>query len=439
MKTSTAKNVPRIVPKIGIYETGAGTLFVPTQDMRLVHEAAKKEKSIEAIARSAKRAAGQTQGRLHYRAHVPVGLIAYWRKRYRKYEWFEAWLLRGEHTPAHVTVATPGQVERCAKAWDYPRLCHAAKINPQDNYLAWIREKKIPDTQWLKWLFGLPAPQGAYVVPLALCRVRAERTQKAIAKAAGINKNTVAAWAENTPLGKAFANAMKVAAAPGSGVWRESEVRLDGKARRCMWAYAKSATLASCCERAEITVPAYHKMVKSAESESHGVGDLLQQFLNNSDEWRGGKARKCGLVAKNFFVPSPNMLKFRAAASHEASCQRVWGLKDLPGFDKWFSDWSIPSTKLGRHASLPSASPKQNGEGAPKEGGRGRKISKETARVYKRCFQLHRDNPDMKWQIIANKVNGEHGRKAVNDKSAACNFAKRYAANPEKYDSAIGE
>jgi hypothetical protein len=58
--------------------------------------------------------------------------------------------------------------------------------------------------------------------------------------------------------------------------------------------------------------------------------------------------RQCGLVAPNFFIPTPTMRKFREQAKKEATKQNIWSLVNLPGFDDWFLDWTRGKAHQGK-------------------------------------------------------------------------------------------
>src|SRR5262249_21265927 len=148
---------------------GAGDLLMPTEEMRAFRE----EASIRATARASDQPEESVSG--CYLVNL--------KREYRRYPWFERWLLRGEDPPPGVTVATAKQVAACRAAWDWVRHCLRGGFHP-NTYKNWIKFGLIPDARWLRWLYGAPTPEGAFVVPPALQKLRKELSLTGISAAA---------------------------------------------------------------------------------------------------------------------------------------------------------------------------------------------------------------------------------------------------------------
>lgn len=56
---------------------------------------------------------------------------------------------------------------------------------------------------------------------------------------------------------------------------------------------------------------------------------------------------KSGLVRPRLFIPSSSMLAFRRVARAEMARLEIWTLKDLTGFDEWLIDWTTPRQQFG--------------------------------------------------------------------------------------------
>jgi hypothetical protein len=96
---------------------------------------------------------------------VPTDMIHYWlrdyRQKYRGQDWFEGWLLRGEDPPPHITIPKMEEVRRCARAWDYVSLARAARMRRASDYELWFRRATIPVGQDRSaWLLWLYSSKG---------------------------------------------------------------------------------------------------------------------------------------------------------------------------------------------------------------------------------------------------------------------------------------
>jgi hypothetical protein len=341
--------------------------FKPTWGML----AFRKEATIQAVANAAKRPAvtvaaaraKRLAGRRKYQDHVTVQLIASWRQHYGQYkEWLDPWLLRGAELPRHVHAVTADQAGRCRRAWNHIAHCETAGIISEATYVKWIKERLIPDLAWLKWLFGYHAPAGAFVVDESLSTLRAKMSVRGVLDAAGLNGMTVADWKKHSAKNQALQEAIAAQSVPGRKqddppVWSEAAAALHPKVRRSICRYAAAQTLAACCKRAGMDVTTFKE--KRRKAEELGVAEQLRQYLAIEGNYGPETSKQCGLVAPNFFIASPAMLAFRAAASKAASAGCVWQrtLTELPGFWDWFEDWTRPRWQQDRVYKLPRNTP----------------------------------------------------------------------------------
>jgi hypothetical protein len=336
------------------------TALVPTDAMAAFRREAMQESIAAAVARSGETAAGRRHP--NRSEHVSSHLIQAWRQTLRARPefraWIDGWFLRGEEPPAAVVVASADQVERCSLAWDYVRLCERVwvwsagelqeGITHFNTYRRWIQRGVIPDIQWLKWLYGWPAP--GFVVTEPLERLRAERSTPAIARAAGLGVETACRFLRDPELGRIMEEAKSAAEQRGRN--REgipsflAAYRLRADRARNIWDYARAATMPASCERAGVSNLAEHVR----EAREWRVETTLMDYLNHEGQFAfgNGGVLPSGLIVPQFFIPPPAMLPYRAVARHEMSRLSVWQLRDLPGFDAWFVDWTTPRTTQDR-------------------------------------------------------------------------------------------
>jgi hypothetical protein len=222
-----------------------------------------------------------------------------------------------------------------------------------------------------------------------------------------------------------------------------------------MWRYAQAATLAACCERAGIAVPNYHGWVN--EADTLGVKDEFLKYLHGQGRFKG-KARLSGLVAPNFFIPSPGMMGrpkqqgdspeqergFRDAAAAVGSEEHIRDLAELPGFDKWFLDWAVRHGIRGTRASLlmetrgargrPAGStgtspadgqPTGPAEPAARTRRAGRRRSADTAALYQFCYEGHVSGE--KASVTKLRANARFGANTIRDVRYVRIYAKRWA------------
>jgi hypothetical protein len=401
----------------GFYRSGLNMLFVPTDDMRLVHEASdpyavlqraeldpqnwrawrkkygqfwpristwlydwhaplprghegwtptdamfafRQEASHQAIAAAAIRPPEQSAStfRRFYGTHVSVQMIDKWLAWgvTKDQEWFEGWVSRGEDAPNHVTVATADQVRRTSKAWDYVAICHEAGLpSPINSYIRWLRRGLIPDLSWLKYLFGWSAP--GFVVTEKLQRLRAEKSCSGIARATVPRIGHATLWRllKNEAAAQALERALTEAASRGS--------REDVPPAWLTTSELDRETIRVIWSyaRAAVTKACCDRAafvgseynLALEDADRYGAKDLLLSYLNEEGRSRV-KNKRFGLVSENFFIPTPGMIAFRRAANRVRDQQKVWELENLPGFDEWFLDRVLPRSSRGRRLALRS-------------------------------------------------------------------------------------
>lgn len=367
-----------------IYESDTGTLFVPTEDMWSVHEAAKpstiavragfrddtlgrwqrahgttlvdwllrrgeqpsgiqpteamlafrKESSLLAITQAARRPSrlpldGRKRGGRSYLGHVSVRLVNSWREKYRDVAWFEDWLLRGGPAPAEITIATRGVISKCRTAWDYVEHCRKSDTAAGNCYVTqWLGRRIIPSVDWLKWLYGGPVPDGFLVVDEDLERLKKEKTREAIFAAAGVRVTPrLFEFVKATAAGEKQKDLMRRVPADDHG---------------SVHALLKAASIYACCDRAGVHRQVYFMALRHAEQ--LGIKDDLLAYL----EPRKQGARQTGLLSEHLFLPSANMRAFRRIAGEAMAKEKVWSLSNMPAFDSWFVDWTMPTARHGR-------------------------------------------------------------------------------------------
>lgn len=283
------------------------------------------------------------------RERITDSLVSFWKQRFKKYDWFEGWLLRGENPPDGVRIATIQEVDRCARAWDYAAFCQRAKIDC-GSYVLWISRDKIPSLAWLKWLFGAPPPPGAFVVVRELQHLRREMGRKGILRAAGLSTATIWYWERSPRTSRHIEVALTGKSAAGVDGWSE----LTNQTRRHLETVGRLAGLDACCDRAGLSVSQYRNLM--GEADRCGVKENLLRYLKSqgADGSNGtGKCRQSGLVADEFFVPTADMLDFREEALREGVKQKIWPLLNMPGRSGWFRDWTAPKAHRGRRHLVP--------------------------------------------------------------------------------------
>lgn len=153
----------------GLYPPDKPKLFVPPEEMWLVHDKAKELGQGTTIGDLAQAICGtlvlfgrKSRSQLARKEKKVAWRIYRWLKMYRKEEWFKNWLLRGKR-PNSIRIITLEQARCCRKAWDYMGFCRQIGID-HTLYSHWIRKKFIPNIEWLKNLYGAPGLQESIVV-----------------------------------------------------------------------------------------------------------------------------------------------------------------------------------------------------------------------------------------------------------------------------------
>jgi hypothetical protein len=332
--------------RAGFYSEGEQLLFVPTLNLWDIRDAAvacdlfrnAEELSIAELRRRIEAQLGRT-----------FGVKFLWDEPFKSQPWLVGWLLRSKRAPAPVWVATRPIIERCRAAWDYTAICREAGITDAV-YSKWYRESLSPEScltfdepGWRRWLYGEDPPNGCFVVTKGLQRLRNESTPTNIARGAGLHRTILARWAAESQwqevLARAVAAARKVGgfSMRGDAAWEA----LDPRMREHMRAYALAATCGACCARAEVKDYTNRKLL----AERLGVKEELQRYLSGEAlSSTGISYEKVGLVAPRFFIASPALWDFRTAAKNAAASQRIWQreVKDLPGYEQWFMEWTTP-------------------------------------------------------------------------------------------------
>jgi hypothetical protein len=332
---------------------------LPTQAMHSF----RAQNTVKALAAAAVRSGEQIKTariKKRYGPHVSHLLIHHWLEKWERPPWFKPWLLRCQRPPDHITVATADQVARARVAWDWAGHCHRTLAGSQRNeephpldtrvYASWIGGP-IPDVGWLKWLFGWTEPDGAFIVTLGLQRLREESSREGIAKAAGIAPSLPRFWEKERPLfWEALKEAIRTRANPPALTWSAQYPKIPADTKERLLRYAQASTLKARCERAGPTETEFYRL--RSEAEKKGLGAHFEWFMNFEGEYGWAHSQRSGLLAPNFFVPSPAMLAFRKVAAE--AMKGNWDLFNLPFADWWLRDWATPD--CGRGNALPFAS-----------------------------------------------------------------------------------
>jgi hypothetical protein len=276
------------------------------------------------------------------RRHVTDSLLSFWRRQFHEHDWFDRWLLRGEDPPDRVRVATEQEFRRCSRAWDVGAICDRLKIRSDSTFVLWLSRGQIPSIEWLKWLFGAPAPAGSFVVTAELRRLRSFMGKKSIAGTAGLHENAAWQWEQ----GKGTRGPIKAILAGEDPTKTDGWECLPILTKECMLKFAEAMAPDICCARANVSRSGYYAALRHAER--CGVKEHLVEYLSVKGRYGSEGGVRHGLAAHNFFIPTPNMLRFRKEADRLAIQEKVWLLQRLPGFTEWFIDWVTPKSHRGR-------------------------------------------------------------------------------------------
>jgi hypothetical protein len=286
----------------------------------------------------------------------------------------------------------------------------------------WLSRRLISDLGWLQWLFGAPAPSGAFVVGLEVQRLRKEMSCKGVLRAVGVNPATLWHW-KRSPRTSAPTKAI-LAGENCKQTTQWAQLPSDTQIR--MEKIRKALSLRECCNRAEMSVSGYHNLVKKAER--CGVRHEFEQYLKLRGKYVVNRSRQCGLVADRFFIPTPDMLRFRDEAVQEGTKQKIWSLADLPGFKSWFMAWVTPKAHRGRRqviapegtvAQVPGAL-----NGTKSKGGR--PPEDQTQAIHKFCHDKYvsEDKGAATVMVLANR---KFGAETIKESSTVRLYARRYA------------
>jgi hypothetical protein len=394
----------------------------------------RREATIQAILAATPRSTEQMQTawRKDRRSHVTDSLLSYWRSKYRKFKWFDPWLLRGESAPDDVKVVTSQEARRCSHAWDFVAICRRAGFHFSSTYRLWLKRRKIPNLDWLKWLFGGPKPTGALVVSEELQRLRTAMSRKGILKTVGLPIRELEANPRTSMFVVAILRGDDPAGIDGWNGLREGT-------RQRLQAVRLGLSLGECCKRAKIGESTYYGALQ--EADRCGVKNELLDYVKSKGKY--ATPRQSGLVADNFFIPTEDMLKFRS----EAAKQHAWALQNLPGFYEWFRDWTAPKAHLGQRLLLKSQlngqpaagsdTPQRSGKGhktqrSPLQTGDrttskrhpgGRPVNQKTQEVQQFCYE----RISQKATRTMLQANQHFGEEVISDVRFVRIYAKRYA------------
>src|SRR5262249_52011398 len=114
---------------------------------------------------------------------------------------------------------------------------------------------------------------------------------------------------------------------------------------------ARAATLPACVARADLAMQRYYGLLQDAEYV--GAKDRLLQYLDVSEPYDHADTLRRGLLAEGFFVPSLDMLRFRAAAIQARAEQKFYTVMgQLPGLEVWFADCALPERHRGKRRTF---------------------------------------------------------------------------------------
>jgi hypothetical protein len=364
----------------GVYPTDAGTLFVPSDGMRFVHEASTptaifrragysstlwgrwqlqfqgrwpevidllysdinlrgpglewlqpteamlafhreaSERNIFAAARAL--ALQQTDAPANQARRLGISAkAARWHdKKNKQFRWFWPWRRQGASLPPNVKTATKTLVRACGKAWHYGNICGRAGVHYK-TYIRWVVKGEVPD-KLRPWLFGDRAPHDCFVIGEDLYRLHMEMSLQSIAENARLSYATVFGLEDNPETSELLAWATAWADKTGARngeipPWPERFRRRSAKLLRSVLQYARAAKTVCCCERASLSRATYCERLEDAER--LGVRELVESFLRHRPPFSGRKRQQQGLIQGKLFIPSQAMLRFRAAAQEEAS------------------------------------------------------------------------------------------------------------------------
>lgn len=142
---------------------------------------------------------------------LSYGQFQQWCRTFADAEWVIAWLSRGADFPEGVTVATVKEIAKCRQAWDYEKLLASLDVR-NTAYRKWL--ESFPEENrggWLFWLYGWDAPEGWYVVPQKALELKRRISPSGIAEAAGVSLGNVREWWKDVDKRAALDEALEAA------------------------------------------------------------------------------------------------------------------------------------------------------------------------------------------------------------------------------------
>jgi hypothetical protein len=416
----------------------------PTQEMNKFRAEARPRSIYRAASKSKDRRVPVRRRKDQNTEEIQESNVNYWLNECKDIVGIDGWLLRGEELQ-NVTIATLDQIRRCKCAWGYTTLCRQTKINT-GTYVVWLDGKRVtPKSEktrplitslgLLHWLFGADPPEGVFVVGEKLQKLRGEKGRKRIAAKAGTELAQLSQWEHST----------KWKCAIELALGGENPAQVDGWAkftklcRKRMTKIYRRALPENCRRRAGFATECEYGE-EMAEAERCGVRELLGEFLESRDRFAHESVKR-GLVARNFFIPTRDMLKFRKNAKAARDMARINEFEREPWFDALFHAWTNPrgwETKNRRHVPLPravSAATKQDsrseaaGKAATGANGRGPKWNKNTNAIYHECYKRMKRGHSLKKIVgdLKREYGGRLGFSLPKEKKHVSEYAKRFA------------
>jgi hypothetical protein len=306
----------------------------------------RREATINAICRAA-RISKRMHRRLRDRDHASYLKYLH---RHREVDWFRNWLLRGTSEPPDVKTATPNQIQRASRAWDFVVMRQHPDVRVSEAaFERWFRNGLIPDgdrrTAFVDWLYG--AELAAWtVITEPMRRLRGERTTEGICAAAKVSQAAVNAWRNDPARKEALAFVLQAArkstrSRPESLIGEKAWGELDPRTRDAMWRFAQAANLTRCAERARVFKQEYGNWLRYARRLSgDAVADRLKRYLDGEPD---ASFRSHGILMDKLYFPTPAMLRFRKIARGERARQNISGLmSELPCVQQWMLAWAVP-------------------------------------------------------------------------------------------------
>jgi len=368
-------------------------------------------------------------------------------------EWLRPFVLGTRQLPANVRMLKADEIDRAVRAFRYQEHLEGRE-QPQSTYSLWL--DRLPRA-WIWYLHGLPAPAEVFIAPPWLPKLRHEVSITGICSRAGVNVKDYYEWMKHLQLKTRFEEAKTIASSKGDtpaglAAIEEALSGLEAVTAGGMLRYALASRFRACQQAAGVGKDAYNSSIRVAKQ--LGAEDLVLKYLRQEPPFGTWRNTMSGLVAPNFFIPSPLMMAFRTAAEAAFTSQSVYELLALPGFKEWAEDLIFPKTKMGRtrrsdetaaladgghkaksvNGSEPGelvaaqelATPHGSAGGRPRR--RGRQISPETDEVGQFCYGLRTCKPPLKLELIREKTRLRFGHaRAPKTASQVSVIVARYA------------